>query len=144
MDDKYRLLITMSCLVLMFGLLAGVFFMVIRYLISVSRLLRHIRTTEPELWTSLGRPPLFPLFHVSLNPFKGLAAQMSFLAWFLKGAPGAADAGTRELARKTTRLFKMSGIGLGIYFVACLAIFAFLILVLGPAANGAATQPALP
>jgi len=144
MDDRYRLLIGMSCFVLMFGLFAGVFFTIVRYLISVFRLLTHIRTTEPELYTSLGSPALIPMLHVSLNPFKGLVAQMSFLAWFLKGAPGAADAETQQLVRKTKRLFNMGLIGLGICFVAYLAIFAFLMLVLGPAGNGAATQPALP
>ncbi len=88
-----------------------VFVMVVRYLISVFKLVRQVRMSEPDLWVSLGSPTMFPIFHVSLNPFKGLFAQMQFFNWVIKGGAGAEAPATKTMVKKARRLFRIAMIG---------------------------------
>ncbi len=118
-----------------------VFALVVRYLISVFRLIRQVKTAEPTLWVSLGRPTMFPMFHASFNPFQGLISQARFCGWLLKGGDGAAHPETRDMVQKTRRLLRIGMIGFISLFVLFLAFFAFTACLI--AMKGTA-QPATP
>jgi hypothetical protein len=100
-----------------------VFTIVVRYLISAFRLLHQVKTNEPPLWEALGSPTMFPMFHVSRNPLKGLSSQVGFCSWFLKGGVGAGTPETKAMVEKTRRLFKMAIIGFISLFVTFLLVF---------------------
>jgi len=114
----------------------AVFAMVVRYLISVFKLIRQVKTAEPELWTSLGNPTMFPMFHVSFNPFKGLSSQMRFCNWFLKGGEGAQTPETEAMVEKTRRLFRIGMIGVISIFVLFFIMFGAIALMIVMTGDG--------
>lgn len=99
------------------------FTMTALYLLSVFRLIGQVKTAEPELWDSLGKPTMFPKLHASYNPFQGFSSLSRFFNWFLKGANGAKDPKTRAMVTKTARLFKIGMIGfVGIFFLSIIIV----------------------
>jgi len=131
MNQLWQLGIILSCMGVMIILFLIVFTMVVRYLISVFKLIYQVKTAEYELWVSLGSPTMFPLFHISFNPFKGLISQMRFFNWFLKGAEGAKEPETKAMVEKTRRLYRIAGIGLISVFAIFLLFFGVMWLVIG-------------
>jgi hypothetical protein len=101
---------------------------VIAYLISVFRLLRHIRLHESDLWISLGKPNFCPFFEREalirniINPFQDLIAEARFGAWVRKNGPGAKDIKTRVLLCKSRKLCLFAGLTILLEFIMCLVM----------------------
>ena len=123
MNETTKFIVIFSSMGVMNILFWIVFAIVVRYLISVFKLIRQVKTAEPELWVSLGNPTMFPMFHVSFNPFKGLFSQMRFCNWFLKGGEGADTPETKAMVEKTKRLFRIGMIGFVSIFVLFFIMF---------------------
>ena len=117
MNETTKFIIIFATMGVMTILFWVVFAMVVRYLISVFKLIRQIKTAEPEVWASLGNPTMFPMFRFSLNPFHDLFSEMRFCNWFLKGGEGAEDPETKSMVEKTRRFFRIGMIGFISFFV---------------------------
>ena len=117
MSETAQFIVIFSSIGAMTILFWVVFAMVVRYLISVFKLIQQVKTAEPDLWASLGHPTMFPMFHVSLNPFKGFSSQIGFCNWLLKGGDGAQAQETKAMVEKTRRLFRIGMIGFISIFV---------------------------
>ena len=103
------------------GVIALLFFiviaMVVRYLISVLKLLHQVRTAEPDLWISLGKPTMFSaMFNTPSMQIRGFLSQFRFFVWFIKGGKGAEIPETRAMVEKTRRLFYIATIGMAMLF----------------------------
>lgn len=130
MNETQCIVFFCLCFGLMTILFWGVFAIVVRYLFSVFKLIQQIKEEEPDLWSSLGSPTMFPVFHVSRDPFQGLFSQIRFLNWFLRGGEGAETPETKVLVDKTKRLFRMAMVGFVSLFVFSLLFIGFMVLVL--------------
>jgi hypothetical protein len=131
MNQTWKFVVFLGCMVVITILFCVVFAIVVRYLISVFKLIKKVKTTEPDLWQSLGRPTMFPMFQASFNPFQGLSSQARFCSWFLKGGEGAALPETKEMVLKTKRLFRIGMIGFVSLFILFLVFFAVMACVIG-------------
>jgi hypothetical protein len=131
MNFSWQIGVVIAGMGIMMILFWVVFAVVVRYLISVFRLIRQVKTAEPTLWESLGRPTMFPMFHASFNPFQGLISQGRFCGSFLKGGEGATLPETKELLHKTRRLFRMGMIGFVSLFVLFIVFFALTACMIG-------------
>lgn len=141
MNQNWQFVVILGFGVLMTILFWIVFALVVRYLISVFRLTKQVKTAEPELWIALGRPSMLPMFHDSLNPFQGLLYEVRFCNWFLKGGEGATLSETKDMVQKSGRLFRIAMIG----FVSLFILFFVLIsLSLGMIGMKGTAQPATP
>ena len=135
MSDAARLALISSLAGAMTVLSLVVIALVVWYLVSLLRLIHRVKTTEPDLWVSLGRPAVFPMFDVSVNPLndlRGLLAQSRVLWWCLKGGEGARLVETKAMVEKTRRLFFSAAIGMLVLFLA----IPTMVLVVRMAANG--------
>ena len=110
MNESPKFIVILSVMVVMTMLFWIVFGVVVCYLVSLFRLNQHLQRNEADLWRALGRPEISPMVH-SINPFKGFAAEIGFLVWFLKGGEGAQLQETKAMLEKTRRLFKRGMIG---------------------------------
>jgi len=117
MNDINPFMIASGCMGVMAISFGVVFVIIVRYLISAVKLLHQVKTNEPELWESLGRPTMFPGFQLTLNPFKDLIGQMDFCSWFLAGGDGSMMPETKAMVERTQRLFRNAGIGFVVVFL---------------------------
>jgi hypothetical protein len=136
MNETAKFIVIFSAMGVMTILFWVVFAMVVRYLISVFKLIHQVKTVEPELWAALGHPTMFPMFHVSFNPFKGLYSQMRFCNWFLKGGDGAQAPETKTMVEKTRRLFRIGMIGFISMFVLFFIVIGGMALMMAMTGNG--------